>query len=56
MGDFGSAREEAKSKKKWILVTVVDKDEFACLVLNRDLWSEAEVKGLVNEHFVFLYV
>lgn len=55
-GDFGAAREEAKSKKKWILITVIDKDEFACLVLNRDLWPDADVKSLVKENFVFLYV
>ena len=49
------ARTEAKNSKKWILITVTDRAEFGCLALNRDLWSDEDVKDLIKEHFIFLY-
>ncbi|WPK24869.1 hypothetical protein PUMCH_002164 [Australozyma saopauloensis] len=40
--------------KKWILVNIQDQSEFQCQVLNRDFWSNADVKHMVKENFVFL--
>lgn len=38
------------------MVNLQDPTEFACQVMNRDLWSEQAVKDVVNESFVFLQV
>ncbi|KAG2185749.1 hypothetical protein INT43_002184 [Umbelopsis isabellina] len=53
-GDFEHARNFAKDNKKWLMVNLQDPTEFACQVMNRDLWSEQAVKDVVNESFVFL--
>ena len=38
------------------MINVQDESEFACQVLNRDIWSNAAVKSIVEEHFVFWQV
>ncbi|KAI8334286.1 thioredoxin-like protein [Chlamydoabsidia padenii] len=53
-GGFEEARVTAKEQSKWLLVNVQDPTEFACQVLNRDLWSDGFVKDIVRESFVFL--
>jgi len=53
-GSFDEARENAKRNKKWLLVNIQDSSEFACQVLNRDLWKNKDVKELIKEHFVFI--
>jgi len=52
-GDWQSARDRASSTHRWLLVNIQDAKEFQCQVLNRDLWSNAGVKAIVGEHFVF---
>ncbi|KAJ1988537.1 UBX domain protein Ubx2 [Dimargaris cristalligena] len=51
---FDQARGLAKSQRKWILVNIQKVSEFACQVLNRDIWSDATVKEIVRVNFVFL--
>ena len=41
---------------KWIMVNIMNSQEFACQILNRDLWSNKEVQKIVREHFFFLQV
>jgi hypothetical protein len=41
---------------KWIMVNIMNSQEFSCQVLNRDLWSDKEVQKTVREHFYFLQV
>ncbi|OBZ85639.1 UBX domain-containing protein 2 [Choanephora cucurbitarum] len=53
-GNFEEAREYAKEKDKWLLINVQDQTEFACQVMNRDLWSDSFVKDIIRESFVFL--
>ncbi|ORZ19393.1 hypothetical protein BCR42DRAFT_409693 [Absidia repens] len=53
-GGFEDARASAREQNKWLLVNVQDPTEFACQVLNRDLWSDGFVKDIVRESFVFL--
>ena len=48
------ARMEGRSQKKWILINIQDSSEFACQVLNRDFWSNSQVKDKVRENFIFL--
>lgn len=47
------AKEEGTNKNRWLLVNVQNVQEFACQVLNRDVWSNAAVKEIISEHFVF---
>lgn len=53
-GTFEEARQRAREAKLWLLVNVQDVQEFACQVLNRDLWSDSMVKDFVKETFVFV--
>jgi UBX domain-containing protein 7 len=48
------AKQEAHAAKKWLLVNIQDSREFACQQLNRDLWSNAQVKECVGQYFIFL--
>lgn len=48
------AKVEGRSQKKWILINIQDSSEFACQVLNRDFWSNNQVKERVRENFIFL--
>ncbi|KAI8393388.1 uncharacterized protein BYT42DRAFT_541665 [Radiomyces spectabilis] len=53
-GGFEEARAAAREKNKWLLINIHNPTEFACQVLNRDLWSDPFVKDLVKESFIFL--
>ncbi len=55
-GDFEEARETAKEKNKWLMINVQNQTEFACQVMNRDLWSDSFVKDIIRESFIFLQV
>uniref|UniRef100_F7BMH5 UBX domain-containing protein n=1 Tax=Ciona intestinalis TaxID=7719 RepID=F7BMH5_CIOIN len=55
-GSFESAREEGTKSKKWLLVNIQNTKEFACQVLNRDVWSSSSVKTIIKENFVFWQV
>lgn len=50
------AREYASHHNKWLMVNIQNVQEFACQVLNRDLWSNQAVKEIVSAHFVFWQV
>ncbi|KAJ3068920.1 hypothetical protein HK102_007036, partial [Quaeritorhiza haematococci] len=54
-GDFDTARGVARSENKWIMITISEPSEFACQVMNRDLWKDEGVKEVVREQFVFIY-
>ncbi|KAG0079935.1 hypothetical protein BGZ93_011407 [Podila epicladia] len=53
-GDFDHSQRVARSENKWLMVNIQEAGVFACQVLNRDLWSAANVKEVVKENFVFL--
>lgn len=55
-GTFQTARDCGVAKKRWLMVNVQDASEFPCQVLNRDVWSNAAVKTIVKEHFIFWQV
>lgn len=52
--DLTSGKQKARTEKKWLLVNIQDNAEFQCQVLNRDFWSNKNVKDLVKENFIFL--
>ncbi|CDW55642.1 UBX and Thioredoxin 7 domain containing protein [Trichuris trichiura] len=47
---------EAKAKNRWLMINIQDPKEFACQVLNRDIWSHSAVRDLVSNNFVFYQV
>ena len=52
---WDEAREKGKEEKKWLLVNVQNKDDFQCLVLNRDIWKmNSAIWELVKENFIFM--
>ncbi|AOA63208.1 UBX domain-containing protein 5 [Komagataella phaffii CBS 7435] len=52
--NLATAKTEARSKQKWILINIQDPTEFQCQMLNRDFWSNTDIKDIVHENFVFL--
>ncbi|XP_053204042.1 uncharacterized protein LOC128388639 [Panonychus citri] len=52
-GPMDQARDFASSSNKWLMVNLQNVQEFACQVLNRDLWSNPAVKEIISEHFIF---
>lgn len=55
-GTFETARDLGQSSNRWLMVNIQNSQEFACQVLNRDVWSNRSVKSLVDKHFVFWQV
>lgn len=49
-----TAKLRGRSEKKWILINIQNQAEFPCQMLNRDFWSNADVKRKVKENFIFL--
>ncbi|KRX87902.1 UBX domain-containing protein 7 [Trichinella pseudospiralis] len=52
-GSWESARREAESRNRWLLVNVQDPQQFACQVLNRDVWSCSAIRDLIENNFIF---
>ena len=50
------AKKVAQKNGQYVFVDVLDWSEFPTLVRNRDLWSQAEVKALIRDNFVFMQV
>jgi thioredoxin-related protein len=53
-GSFEEAREAAKDNSKWLMINIQDPTEFACQIMNRDLWSDSFIKDIIKESFIFL--
>ncbi|ANB11941.1 Ubx5p [Sugiyamaella lignohabitans] len=52
--DLELAKNLGQEEKKWILVDIQNSREFSCQKLNRDLWSNKDVKATVKANFIFL--
>lgn len=52
---YEQARSVAKNSRKWLLVNIESLD-FASSLLNRDVWSQQNIKQLVRENFIFIQV
>ncbi|KAL3106168.1 hypothetical protein niasHT_016855 [Heterodera trifolii] len=55
-GDWDQALQAARQKSVWLLVNVQEASEFACAVLNRDIWSAETVREVVRSNFLFWQV
>ncbi|KAG7207021.1 hypothetical protein KM043_000910 [Ampulex compressa] len=56
MGTFIEAREHAKGLNRWLLVNIQNSQEFACQILNRDVWPNQQIQEIVKDHFVLWQV
>lgn len=54
--DLDQAKAYALSKKQWLLVNIQNVTDFQCQVLNRDVWSNEEIKKIVKQNFTFVQV
>ncbi|PSN57334.1 hypothetical protein C0J52_02105 [Blattella germanica] len=55
-GTFHDARDVGIARKKWLMVNVQNVLEFACQILNRDIWSDKAIRTIVKEEFIFWQV
>lgn len=55
-GTFNAARDHATDKNRWLVVNLQDQKEFKSQVLNRDIWSDLELKKVIKKHFILWQV
>lgn len=54
--DLDQAKAYALANKQWLLVNIQNVTEFQCQVLNRDVWSNEEIKKIIKQNFTFVQV
>ncbi|KAG2732207.1 hypothetical protein G9P44_004624 [Scheffersomyces stipitis] len=54
MVNLDEAKKKGKVENKWILINIQQTSEFKSHMLNRDFWSNSQVKAAVKENFIFL--
>ncbi|XP_049286840.1 uncharacterized protein LOC125765578 [Anopheles funestus] len=52
-GGFDQAQRHGNSVDRWLLVNLQDDLNFSCQTLNRDLWSDSDLKHFMRHHLVF---
>ncbi|XP_053664215.1 UBX domain-containing protein 7 [Anopheles marshallii] len=52
-GGFDQAQRHGNSVDRWLLVNLQDDLNFSCQTLNRDLWSDSDLKNFMRHHLVF---
>ncbi|XP_028833491.1 UBX domain-containing protein 7 [Denticeps clupeoides] len=55
-GSFETAKDSGQMENKWLMINIQNVQDFACQCLNRDVWSNDTVKGIIREHFIFWQV
>lgn len=55
-GTFQMVKEYAKNDNSWLMINLQDNKEFLCQVLNRDIWSNKELKSIIKKYFIFYQV
>lgn len=51
--DITTLKFYAKKKSKWILINIQDVNNFECMKLNRDIWSDPIIKSIIKKNFLF---
>jgi hypothetical protein len=54
VGSFDGARKLAKSQCRYLLVSLHEPSEFACQMLNRDLWNQTDVQEFILDNLVYM--
>eukprot|EP01135_Chromosphaera_perkinsii_P010003 Nk52_evm38s1992 gene=Nk52_evmTU38s1992 len=55
-GTFDQAKESGEENNKWLLVNIQEPTQFLCQVMNRDVWSNEVVRGMIKENFLFMQI
>ncbi|XP_037043323.1 UBX domain-containing protein 7 [Bradysia coprophila] len=55
-GSLQTAREFAKSQNRWLIVNLQDYGQFQSQTLNRDVWSDQELRSIIKQYFVLWQV
>lgn len=55
-GSFQACRDYATEKNRWLIVNLQDHTEFLSQCLNRDVWSNENLKNIIRNYFVFWQV
>ncbi|KAL9057625.1 MAG: hypothetical protein Q9162_002240 [Coniocarpon cinnabarinum] len=50
---WDGVRAQGKELEKWLLVNVQHAGIFDCQKLNRDIWSDTQVRATIKENFIF---
>lgn len=52
-GTLEEAMGAGQRQRRWLLVNLQRSDVFACLILNRDVWSDSTLQELLRARFIF---
>eukprot|EP01132_Coremiostelium_polycephalum_P006609 gene6609-8178_t len=55
-GPFDELKMKASDKQMWLLVNIQDSTEFDCQKLNRDTWSNKDLREYITKNFLFWQV
>lgn len=53
IGTLQTVKDGACAQNRWLIVNLQDNAEFASQVLNRDVWSDENVRAMIAKYFVF---
>lgn len=53
-GTLDEARNLASVQNRWLMIDIQNPTEFPCQALNRDIWSDGSIKGVIQESFLFM--
>mmetsp|Transcript_26346 Transcript_26346/g.25202 ORF Transcript_26346/g.25202 Transcript_26346/m.25202 type:complete len:459 (+) Transcript_26346:9-1385(+) len=51
--DLWTTREMGKAEGKWILINIQRDEDFGCHMVNRDFWSDVNIREIVSMGFLF---
>lgn len=51
--NIDTLKKYGQKKNKWILINIQDVNNFECMKLNRDIWSDLEIKNIIRRYFLF---
>lgn len=55
-GSLQTARDYAKNQNRWLIVNLQDYSQFQSQTLNRDLWSDPDLRSIIKKFFVLWQV
>lgn len=53
-GTLNEARNLASIQNRWLMIDIQNSTEFSCQAMNRDIWRNDSINGIVQESFLFM--
>ncbi|EME27043.1 UBX domain-containing protein 7 [Galdieria sulphuraria] len=50
---YEQALRKGREESKWVLVNLQQNENFLCLLLNREVWSDSTIKEFIQSSFIF---